>query len=313
MSIGDSNINSPSQVSPPNSGASDSVSESSSPNNGKKYTPDQVAGMKRRAEAEPLSDKKPKRIRPTLSLKLPDSSTKPSDPQVENLKALIIEHKSNTKSDPIKKGQHVLYPITGNGVKLYAHKLPRSEQEVCSLWSLARSEGVSKIVCLQRPGLVSPYVPEEIKLGEKITCTDGTTVKISEIPAKNKADFKSFTVQVTPANGDTSEPRTVHVDQVLNWNDDEAVPLEQAKSLVDNLPIENCQIHCEGGLGRTGALIVMKQLKMDKELTKANMMNRIAGLVADGRVQRERNEFVKTDVQLRLLIDFAGDLIKDQK
>ena len=64
-------------------------------------------------------------------------------------------------------------------------------------------------------------------------------------------------------------------------------------------------MHCEGGLGRTGTLIVLKRLSRDKQIKKENMLEKIAAVIARSRIQRGDNNFVQTDVQLQLIWEYA--------
>ena len=62
---------------------------------------------------------------------------------------------------------------------------------------------------------------------------------------------------------------------------------------------------CEGGLGRTGTLIVIKQLSRDKQITEGNMLEKIAEAIARSRMQRGSPCFVETDIQLLLIVEYV--------
>ena len=71
------------------------------------------------------------------------------------------------------------------------------------------------------------------------------------------------------------------------------------------VPDNNCQVHYEGGSGRTGTLIVIKQLSRDKKITEENMLEKIARVIARSREQRGHDRFVKTDSQLLLIMAYV--------
>ena len=71
------------------------------------------------------------------------------------------------------------------------------------------------------------------------------------------------------------------------------------------MPDDNCQVHCFLGLGRTGTLIGIKQLSRDKQITEVNMLEKIAEVIARSRKQRDNSNFVETDSQLLLIVEYV--------
>lgn len=252
----------------------------------------------RRAAKRPLS----------LNLRKLDSDDgkKKKSAFLDELKAKIAYFYCHFECNKILGLDHDLYSINGNGVRTFAHSIPRSKKAVLSFWQLIKSQGIKKVVSLQTHGWYPSYLPDPVTADAVKNLTDGSVVKILEVTDLKKEfggeNVKSLNVEITyPDN----EKIVIDVEQVFNWKDGGVLPIEQIKKLVDMLPDNNCQVHCEGGLGRTGTLIVIKQLSHDTQITEENMLEKIAEVIARCRIQRGSEKFVQTDSQLQLVVEYV--------
>ena len=252
----------------------------------------------RRAAKRPLS----------LNLRKLDSDDgkKKKSAFLDELKAKIAYFYCHFECNKILGLDHDLYSINGNGVRTFAHSIPRSKKAVLSFWQLIKSQGIKKVVSLQTHGWYPSYLPDPVTADAVKNLTDGSVVKILEVTDLKKEfggeNVKSLNVEITyPDN----EKIVIDVEQVFNWKDGGVLPIEQIKKLVDMLPDNNCQVHCEGGLGRTGTLIVIKQLSHDTQITEENMLEKIAEVISRCRIQRGSEKFVQTDSQLQLVVEYV--------
>lgn len=252
----------------------------------------------RRAAKRPLS----------LNLRKLDSDDgkKKKSAFLDELKAKIAYFYCHFECNKILGLDHDLYSINGNGVRTFAHSIPRSKKAVLSFWQLIKSQGIKKVVSLQTHGWYPSYLPDPVTADAVKNLTDGSVVKILEVTDLKKEfggeNVKSLNVEITYPDNDKI---VIDVEQVFNWKDGGVLPIEQIKKLVDMLPDNNCQVHCEGGLGRTGTLIVIKQLSHDKQITEENMLEKIAEVIARCRIQRGSEKFVQTDSQLQLVVEYV--------
>lgn len=252
----------------------------------------------RRAAKRPLS----------LNLRKLDSDDgkKKKSAFLDELKAKIAYFYCHFECNKILGLDHDLYSINGNGVRTFAHSIPRSKKAVLSFWQLIKSQGIKKVVSLQAHGWYPSYLPDPVTADAVKNLTDGSVVKILEVTDLKKEfggeNVKSLNVEITYPDNDKI---VIDVEQVFNWKDGGVLPIEQIKKLVDMLPDNNCQVHCEGGLGRTGTLIVIKQLSHDKQITEENMLEKIAEVIARCRIQRGSEKFVQTDSQLQLVVEYV--------
>ena len=252
----------------------------------------------RRAAKRPLS----------LNLRKLDSDDgkKKKSAFLDELKAKIAYFYCHFECNKILGVDHDLYSINGNGVRTFAHSIPRSKKAVLSFWQLIKSQGIKKVVSLQAHGWYPSYLPDPVTADAVKNLTDGSVVKILEVTDLKKEfggeNVKSLNVEITYPDNDKI---VIDVEQVFNWKDGGVLPIEQIKKLVDMLPDNNCQVHCEGGLGRTGTLIVIKQLSHDKQITEENMLEKIAEVIARCRIQRGSEKFVQTDSQLQLVVEYV--------
>ena len=235
-----------------------------------------------------------------------DDSKKKKSAFLGELKAKIAYCCCHFECNKIIGLDHNLYSINGNGVSTFAHSIPRTNEAVLSFWQLIKSQRIKKVVSLQTHGWYPSYLPEPVTEDAVKKLTDGSVVKILEVTDLKKEfggeNVKSLNVEVTyPDN----KKIVIDVEQVFNWKDGGVLPIEQIKKIVDMLPDNNCQVHCEGGLGRTGTLIVIKQLSHDKQITEENMLEKIAEVIARCRIQRDNEKFVQTDSQLQLVVDYV--------
>ena len=244
-------------------------------------------------------------------------SEKPVDDDIVKRMAYLYELKSkikkyesefecNIECNVIYGVGHDLYSIDGNGVRTFAHRMPWTEDAVLSFWQLIKSQGIKKVVSLQElfPGL--SYLPGNVAVDEVKTLSDGSVVNIVELTDLSKefggGDVKSLKVEIVyPGN----KKYLIDIELISNWKDGGVLPIEQIKKIVDMVPDDNCQVHCLGGLGRTGTLIVIKQLSRDKQITEGNMQDKIAEVIARCRVQRCHSSFVESDTQLNLVVEYV--------
>ena len=115
-----------------------------------------------------------------------------------------------------------------------------------------------------------------------------------------------------------------HLDyiQASDWPDHEAIKLSHLHQLVSqirsirekNLTGGPIIVHCRGGVGRTGTMIVadaIYELFVQKKLNKENMNTIIATLVWTARLQRGTMT-VQTPAQMNVLFDYANALLEDR-
>lgn len=223
----------------------------------------------------------------------------------------------NALAQPVKHGKFAIYPIGSEGLQLYAHSGIHDVTGGESLWAASELAGTNKIIALETI-LASEYTPKsagsEINYGKyKVKATSVSSLpdmgQLASSYTSDAKDAKSVQVQVT--NTETGATRDVTVDLLQLWEDGKGISPDLAKGILERIPLDKCQIHCRAGLGRTGTLIVMKQMEQAFEkgiLTKENVVNFIADSVANGRGQRANGQFVQTKEQVQSLIDFAKDL-----
>ena len=184
--------------------------------------------------------------------------------------------------------------------------MPWTEDAVLSFWQLIKSQGIKKVVSLQELFPELSYLPGNVAVDEVKTLSDGSVVNIVELTDLSKefggGDVKSLKVEIVyPGN----KKYLIDIELISNWKDGGVLPIEQIKKIVDMVPDDNCQVHCLGGLGRTGTLIVIKQLSRDKQITEGNMQDKIAEVIARCRVQRCYPSFVESDTQLNLVVEYV--------
>ena len=225
---------------------------------------------------------------------------------LKELKSKIRNYDCYFKCNMIEGEDHVLYSIDGNGVRTFAHRIPWTDNAVLSFWQLIKSQDIKKVMSLQELPPNLSYLPDPVAVDAVKTLSDGSVVKIVELTdLKNEfggGNVKSLKVEIVyPDN----QKHLIDIEQVFNWEDGGVLPIEQVKKLVDMVPDDNCQVHCLGGLGRTGTLIVIKQLSRDKQITEGNMLEKIAEAIARSRMQRGSPCFVETDIQLLLIVEYV--------
>lgn len=260
-----------------------------------------------------LAARRASRRRPAFKLKLDrgsDIDEMKKNSELFTLKAMIANSKGCYKCNKIAGVGHDLYPIVGNGTRIYAHPILRTDEAVLSFWQLIRSQNVNKVVSLQKPGWYPSFLPDPAVVGSVKTLSDGSVVRVRKLSDLaehfDKGDVKNLEVEIT------YEDKTkvvIEVDQIFNWPDGGVLSHEHTKKVVAMLPDDNCQVHCEGGLGRTGTLIVIKQLSLDNQITKENMLEKIADVIARSRTQRGDDSFVQTDEQLRLIVEYVNKFL----
>ena len=260
-----------------------------------------------------LATRKISKKRPAFKLKLDrgrDIDEMKKNSELVTLKAMIANSKGCYKCNKIAGAGHNLYPIVGNGTRIYAHPILRTDEAVLSFWQLIQSQNVKKVVSLQKHGWYPSFLPDPAVVDSVKTLSDGSVVRVTNLSDLaehfDKGDVKNLEVEITYPD---KTKAVIEVDQIFNWPDGGVLSHEHTKKVVDMLPDDNCQVHCEGGLGRTGTLIVIKQLSLDNQITKENMLEKIADVIARSRTQRGDDNFVQTDEQLRLIVEYVNKFL----
>lgn len=228
-----------------------------------------------------------------------------------------------------------MYPVGDSEKAIYAHRFPQ-EPEREDMLALALQEKTEKIIALQGYKFLQTgyYLPGLTESGESCLLRHDTEIK-SFLTAP-EATFGDISVKVKKASAidgfpehqaqcldielrkSKGEPHELKVDQLYVWKDHEGIDPETAEKLIERVPDQKCQIHCLMGLGRTGSLIVMKQLKDQFKagnLDKGHVVEFIVQAVRDGRAQRGSEQFVENEKQLKSILDFAKKLttLSDQE
>ena len=211
------------------------------------------------------------------------------------------------QSEPaLSHGRFKMHPIGNEKIKLHAHPIPANPNEAEAIWTLSEKADIKRIIALQE-SIQYPYVPS---YGATEADYGSYHVEIKSRTPITELSDKAHSVSVEVTNKETSEKRTVTVDQLFFWGDDLGIDVSLVPELLKRVPSSHCQIHCQQGVGRTGTLImlkVMQEASEDGELTRDNLVKFIATTTRKFTKQRG-NEFVKTPQQFRLLMEYGMQL-----
>ena len=107
-----------------------------------------------------------RRAKRPISLKLekPDSddSKKKECAFLGELKTRIAYCDCHFECNKIIGVDHHLFPIDGNGVRTFAHPIPRTNNAVLSFWQLIKSHDIKKVVSLQTHDWYPSYLPDPV-------------------------------------------------------------------------------------------------------------------------------------------------------
>ena len=116
------------------------------------------------------------------------------------------------------------------------------------------------------------------------------------------------------------ESRTIMRYRFPTWKDDEVLPLNTFKEIVDMVDDQEfclgdrpVLVHCHAGVGRTGcviAAIFLKEKIFNGEITKENFFEKLQELILELRKQRGPL-FVQKEGQFNLLCTYGQDLLAE--
>ncbi len=195
------------------------------------------------------------------------------------------------------------------------------EEDFCQgFWELFVKEDVGKIIALAYPDYRPRYMPfhivkddsgnevRSIQVGDLRVFNNGFEIRVKEINElkalldlankKHEAEVRAplareVVLELTwpSPNQKSVQKRTVIVDQILNcWHDNMPQDSNVSMAIVDRIPDNmNIQVHCEGGMHRSPAAVVMWLLNQHKDdINNENLMDYVADTVLHVRSVRKK-------------------------
>lgn len=129
----------------------------------------------------------------------------------------------------------------------------------------------------------------------------------------NGLDTNIYTLAITKNSSDTSDTTKMLAIHVTNWSDRSAghgaMALKKLASYFDVCG-DKILVHCKGGVGRTGTLIVAKMMLDESKKGGIVDYEKVLDFVAQVRKQRN-TMMVQTEEQLKVLFELA-DLLRNE-
>ena len=229
----------------------------------------------------------------------------------------------NIHPAPVKEGDVVFYPVQLGETKVLAHKLPTVDQHD-DFWRLAAKCNTEKIICLAN-GI--NYLPDAQSDTNAFISMNTDSKQRSELARPGQQpNFHSnihhdehrkqwdsqpateYTVSVSLPE----KPHLIHVLMIPDMEDGKGADPVFLRDMAKEFVNDHTQVHCLGGLGRTGTVIVAAELirlSNNGELSADNLVDTLCSLIGQGRAQRNNIEFVQKPEQFYSLLKLGGDLL----
>ncbi|MCY4328595.1 MAG: protein-tyrosine phosphatase family protein [Endozoicomonadaceae bacterium] len=246
-------------------------------------------------------------------------------------------------SKPATHNEFSIYPIKNHDTVLWAHAMPRVERfdpsqpdldQRVSMWLLAEQNNINTIVALEQQGwndykqyqaetddgVIEAVIDEGSKqpltsiqsvgkeLADKLSLSEKEENNYLLKGIEKRANQYTVTVTHKDSNEQEVSKKQYTVIEHQYWQDDKGLVPELVDKILELTPDKDCMVHCLAGVGRTGTLIILKQMEkafQAKTLTGDNLVSFICQAVKDGRVMRGKNLFVKTKEQMQTLLEYG--------
>ena len=257
-----------------------------------------------------------------------DDSKNQVSQQTMGLLGQIAAASSSRTSQPETQNEFSIFPIENHDATLWAHQLPKDNQ-MADMWLLAEKNNIDTIIALETG--FADYKRYSIETDDyKIEVTTENSQPLSSIQTlagkilaglpdqerdtsllnkiENKAQQHTVKVIHTDKMTNTVSNRRYTVIEHQYWEDGKGINKQLIPEILKATPDMYCMVHCMAGLGRTGTLIILKQMEKAADngtLTSTNLVSFIAQAISDGRAMRNDGRFVQTPEQVQSLLDYG--------